>query len=259
VSDLPVICFGQQPNGFFPKRFFVAKVKTARRLQAEMGGSIVYFCHDSDHDPRETRTTLHHLRIAEKIELNFTFDNKIQRKYSPLYLKRVRADWREKTLFQLPAYAPKECVEAFRENRAGDVAGFCLEMYRRMGLLDGVTVMRSSSADFRRAACEVADYFVDVRYEGEIVRARHAGDSLVLQEGGDKVIRLPAVPFTRAEVSPTRDSRLVWMQSVIRCTHYVAGAGEQDYLHKEETPEIAFIKLDEIDNSDEAWTGDANG
>ena len=28
----PVICFGQQPCGFFPKRFFHAKVVTALRL-----------------------------------------------------------------------------------------------------------------------------------------------------------------------------------------------------------------------------------
>ena len=53
----PLICFGQQPCGFFPRRFLVAKVLTARRLQSELGGEIVFFCHDSDHDPRETQTT----------------------------------------------------------------------------------------------------------------------------------------------------------------------------------------------------------
>ena len=41
MSD-PVICFGQQPNGFFPKRFFYSKVVTARRLRDELGGRIVY-------------------------------------------------------------------------------------------------------------------------------------------------------------------------------------------------------------------------
>ena len=30
MSNSPVICFGQQPNGFFPKRFFYAKVLTAQ-------------------------------------------------------------------------------------------------------------------------------------------------------------------------------------------------------------------------------------
>ena len=50
----PIICFGQQPCGFFPRRFLWAKVQTARRLQQEIGGEIVYFFHDSDHDPRET-------------------------------------------------------------------------------------------------------------------------------------------------------------------------------------------------------------
>ena len=38
MTGEPVIAFGQQPCGFFPRRFLVAKIRTARRLQAEMGG-----------------------------------------------------------------------------------------------------------------------------------------------------------------------------------------------------------------------------
>jgi len=38
----PIICFGQQPCGFFPRRFLAAKFFTARRLQAELGGEIVF-------------------------------------------------------------------------------------------------------------------------------------------------------------------------------------------------------------------------
>jgi hypothetical protein len=38
MSDAPVIAFGQQPCGFFPRRFLVAKIRTARRLQAQIGG-----------------------------------------------------------------------------------------------------------------------------------------------------------------------------------------------------------------------------
>ena len=41
-----------------------------------------------------------------------------------------------------------------------------------MGLLDGIRVVRSSDPAFRRAACDVPEFFVDVPYEGEIVRAR---------------------------------------------------------------------------------------
>jgi hypothetical protein len=33
----PVICLGQQPCGFFPKRFLVAKITAARRLQQRIG------------------------------------------------------------------------------------------------------------------------------------------------------------------------------------------------------------------------------
>ena len=75
----PIICFGQQPCGFFPKRFLFAKIQTARRLQAELGGEIVFFCHDSDHDPRETKTILRHRKTNEPAQLNFAFENQIGR------------------------------------------------------------------------------------------------------------------------------------------------------------------------------------
>src|SRR5277367_5566054 len=93
----PIICFGQQPCGFFPKRFLVAKIQTARRLQAEIGGTVVFFYHDSDHDPRETKTILRHRKTGEPAALNFVFENKLQRKFSPLYCKRIPADWHVRT------------------------------------------------------------------------------------------------------------------------------------------------------------------
>jgi hypothetical protein len=217
----PVICFGQQPCGFFPRRFLYAKFATARRLQAELGGEIVFFCHDSDHDPRETQTTLRHRQTGEPRMLNFAFANKL---------------------------------EAFRDNPAATVADFCLEMYRRMGLLEGIRVVRSSDPAVRRAACDVEDYFVDVPHDGEIVRARIAGGALRLHEGGDVFIDLPMVSFGKEQVSPTRDTRLRWMQSVVHCTHYVAGAGEQAYLRREDAPEIIYVNRDPIDRSDEAYT-----
>jgi hypothetical protein len=60
--------------------------------------------------------------------------------------------------------------------------------------------------------------------------------------------------FGKEQISPTRDSRLRWMQSVLHCTHYVAGAGEQAYLCPADAPEITFISRDFIDRSDEAYT-----
>ncbi|MGZ4966526.1 MAG: hypothetical protein ACXV97_05065, partial [Chthoniobacterales bacterium] len=69
----PIICFGQQPCGIFPRRFLFAKIQTARRLQKEIGGEIVFFFHDSDHDPRETVTILRDLHTGEERRLNFTF------------------------------------------------------------------------------------------------------------------------------------------------------------------------------------------
>jgi hypothetical protein len=254
MSASPVICFGQQPCGFFPRRFLYAKFATALRLQSEIGGEIVFFYHDSDHDPRETRTTLHHRKTGEPIELNFAFDNPVQRKFSPLYLKRVRADWHAKTALQLPAYVDPRWVDALRGNAASTVGEFCLEMYRRMGLLEGVRVARSSEAAFRRAACDVADFFVDVPFEDEIVRARWMEGALKLHKGGDHFVTLPGVDFAKDQISPSRDSRLRWMQSVLHCTHYIAGAGEAAYLNHEDAPEITFVNRDPIDRSDEAYT-----
>jgi hypothetical protein len=254
MISAPVICFGQQPCGFFPKRFLVAKIRTARRLREEIGGEIVFFCHDSDHDPRETRTILRHRKTNEPAQLNFTFENRLQRKFSPLYLKRIPADWHAKTLLQLPNYVERSLIEMFQATSAGNMADFCLEMYRRLGLLDGIRVVRSSDPKVRKAACDVSEFFVDVPHEGEIVRARFCDGGLKLHEGGDSYMSLENRPFAKEHISPARDTRLRWMQSVVRCTHYVAGASEQDYLRSEEAPEITFVNRESIERSDEACT-----
>jgi len=254
VANSPLICFGQQPCGFFPRRFLVAKVRSARRLQAEIGGEIVFFYHDSDHDPRETRTILRHRKTNETAHLNFSFENKIQRKYSPLYLKRIPADWQEQTLRQLPNYVERRWIDVFGKVKSGLVADFCLGMYRQMELLEGVRVARSSDPAFRRAACEVGDFYVETQYEGEMVRTRCADGVFRLHEGGDRFIDLPAVPFGKEQISPARDTRLRWMQSVLHCTHYIAGAGEQSYLRREDAPGVTFLPRDPIERADEAYT-----
>jgi hypothetical protein len=254
----PVICFGQQPCGFFPRRFLQAKFRTARRLQEEIGGRIVFFLHDSDHDARETQTILRHRKTGEPATLNFTFANKIQRKWTPLFLKRIPGDWQANTARQLGAYVSPELVEAFKSVRADNAADFCLESYRTMGLLDGIEIVRSGNREVRRAACAIDDCFVDVAYQGEVVRARRFADgSLRLHEGGDSYVTLPPAEYTAEQVSPTRDSRLKWMQSIIHCTHYICGAGEQAYLNKADAPEIEFVARETIDRSDEAWTEEA--
>ena len=127
-------------------------------------------------------------------------------------------------------------------------------MYRRQGLLDGIDIVLSSDPALRRRACTVGEFFVDVPYESEIVRARVREGALELHEGGDSFVTLPATAFGPEQISQTRDTRLRWMQSIIHCTHYVTGAGEQAYLHQHEAPEITFVRRDEINRSDEAYT-----
>jgi hypothetical protein len=250
----PIICFGQQPCGFFPKRYLVAKILTARHLQKEIGGDIVFFFHDSDHDPRETITILRDQRTDDEVALNFQFENRIQKQFSPLYAKRVLPEWQEKTARQLPRYVSRSLVAHFKETKASNVANFCLEMYTRMGLLDGIRVERSSASDFRARAVAVSDYFVDAQYEGEIVRARYRDEKLLLHKGGDRFLEIPGQDFGPEQISPTRDTRFVWMQSVIQCTHYVAGASEQHYINKADAPEVKFVRRDDISDSSKAYT-----
>ncbi|MEO5753793.1 MAG: hypothetical protein ABIR38_03710 [Chthoniobacterales bacterium] len=253
----PIICFGQQPCGIFPRRFLFSKFQTARRLQREIGGAIVFFYHDSDHDPRETMTILRDLRSGEETRINFQFANKLQKQFSPLFAKRVLPEWKEKVARQLPNLVAESLVESFKKVEADNVADFCLEMYRQLGLLAGMQVARSGDGDFRRKAIAVDDYFVDVKYEGELVRARRAPEALLLHKGGNSYIKLPLQEYDAARISPTRDTRLRWMQSVVQCTHYVAGASEVKYLNTEETPGVQFVTRDEISESDRAYLPDA--
>jgi hypothetical protein len=155
----------------------------------------------------------------------------------------------------LPCFVARELVEHFKDIAADNVAEFCLEMYRRMGLLEGICVARSSDPAFRLRTAPVKDYFVDVRHDGEIVRARRSGDKLLLHKGADCYIELPWQEPQPEQISPTRDTRLRWMQSVIRCTHYVAGAGEMQYLNQADAPEVNFVARDVIDESDRAYVG----
>ncbi|MDQ8206500.1 hypothetical protein QEH52_03205 [Coraliomargarita sp. SDUM461003] len=254
MSQAPVICFGQQPCGFLPRRFLFAKFQTARRLQAELGGRIVFFYHDSDHDPRETQTVVKDLSSGARQTLNFAFANKIQKKYSPLYAKRVDRQWQASLARQLPKYLKAEYVPVFEAIQADNVADFCLEMYQALGLLEGIEVLRSSDPQFREQASDIDDFFVDVSYQDEWVRARYDPQhGLRLHRGGSAYIDLPSQQWQRSQVSPSRDTRLGWMQSVIQCTHYVAGAGEMNYLNTADASEIQFIKRDEISDSSEAY------
>jgi hypothetical protein len=253
----PVICFGQQPCGIFPRRFLFAKIQTAQRLQRELGGKIVFFFHDSDHDRRETVTILRDRRSGDERRLNFAVMNKVQKQFSPLFAKQVPPDWQAKTARELHQYVHAALVEHFEQVNADNVADFCLQMYARMGLLDAMQIVRSGDPEVRRRAVDVDDYFVDVRYEGELVRARRERDELLLHKGGDAYIRLPMEPHEKTQISPTRDARLRWMQSVIGCTHYVTGAGELQYLNKRDAPGVEFITRDAIDDSDRAYVPEA--
>jgi hypothetical protein len=251
----PIICFGQQPCGFFPKRFLNAKIATARRLQKEIGGEIVFFFHDSDHDYRETITILRERNTGRDHALNFQFANKVQKQFSPLSAKRVLPEWQTKMARQLPNYVDADLVNHFKAIEAPSVAEFCHDMYARMGLLEGIRVERSSDPEFRKRAVPVDDYFVDVSWEGELVRARYRDGRLLLHKGADRYLKLSNQAYDAAQISPARDTRLRWMQSVIQCTHYVAGAGERQYLNKADAPAVTFVQREDISDAGSAYLG----
>ncbi len=250
----PIICFGQQPNGIFPRRFFVAKIATARRIQKDIGGTIVLFYHDSDHDIRETVTIMRDRQSGALVRLNFFVKNKIQKKYSPMYYKEIREGWREYMSGQLPRFVSEQLQSFVLERKEERIADFCLSVYREMGLLDGITVVRSSGPLFREQANDLDDdYYADVPYEGEIVRARKQGGKLCLHRGGGKYIFVPSQEIKKKQKSAPADKRFSWMQSVVGATHYVFGRGEAAYLQRERFPSVEFVSRDSIDEQDMAW------
>jgi hypothetical protein len=254
---MPIICFGQQPCGFFPKRFLVAKINTAKKIQSEIGGRIVFFYHDSDADYRETITVMKDRQTGAEVRLNFTQENKLQKKFSPLYLKRVPVGWKEEILKQLPRFVNKPLIDIFSSTDVKNVADFCLEMYQKMGLLEGVEILRSSDKNFRESAPDLAgEFFADVEYQGEVVRAQLIDGKWQLHEGGGKYTVIPTPnKIEKWQKNPGRDQRFAWMQSVINCTHYIYGEGEKEYLDVSPFPNIKFIDREKIDQPGYAWLG----
>src|SRR5258706_11730 len=113
-----------------------------------------------------------HNKNGVRAQLHFTFEKNIKRKFTPLYPNTIHCTRPPPTPRQLPNYVPRGCIEIFQGTSANNTADFCLEMYRRLNLLDGLRVVRSSNPSLRCAACDITEFFVDVPHEGEIVRAR---------------------------------------------------------------------------------------
>ena len=254
----PVICFGQQPCGFFPKRFLEAKIRTARELQKKIGGKIVFFYHDSDADYRETITLFRDPINGEDVRLNFTQETKTQKKYSPLYAKMIPSGWQDEIARKLPRLVSKQLVDIFTNAVGRNAADFCLDIYMKLGIFDGIEVVRSGDQEFRMQASELpTEFFADVPYDGEIVRAEMHEGALRLHEGGGKYFTIPS-PDTieKWQKNPGRDQRFAWMQSVVHCTHYIAGMGENDYLKKEDFPDVEFVERETVEDSNYAYLPD---
>lgn len=251
----PIICFGQQPCGFFPKRFLYAKIETARKLQKEIGGKIVFFYHDSDADYRETITVFKDPETGADMRLNFLQENKTQKKYSPLYLKKIPTGWKEDIERKLPRFVSKELLEIFKSAKGENAADFCLDMYTKLGLLDGIEIVRSSDKNFREQASELqTEFYADVPYQNEIVRAELHEEEFRLHEGGGNYITITTPEkIEKWQKNPGRDHRFSWMNSVVHSTHYIAGASENDYLKKEEFPEVTFVERAAIEDSNYAY------
>jgi hypothetical protein len=256
-SDGPIICFGQQPCGFFPKRFLTAKIDTARELQKKIGGKVVFFYHDSDADFRETITIMKDKQTGAEARLNFTQENKLQKKHSPLYAKRIPSGWKQEIQKQLPRFINQNLIEFFSSIKEKNAADFCLKMYSKLGILENIEIARSSNTSFRKKAMDLtSNYFADVKYQGEIVRAKISkdGKTASLHEGGEKYTIFPVKDkIQKEQITPKADQRLDWMQSVVRCTHYVFGEGEAKYLKFKDFPDIKFIPREKVNQPQYAW------
>ncbi|MCJ7957845.1 MAG: hypothetical protein MUW57_15185 [Pseudomonas sp.] len=250
-SDQPIICFGQQPNGFFPKRYLYAKINTAKELQKCIGGKIIFFYHDSDADYRETRTTLRNRKSGIATTFNFTYENNIQKKYAPFYAKRIASKWKQQIQLQLPTFVGNQMIEVLNDaaHDTDNAADCCLNIYNNMGLLNNIEVVRSGEYDFRMAATNLNQYFADIAYYGETVRAEKTTASLRLHKGGGQYIELSEPnPIEKWQISAGRDCRFFWMQSVIHATHYIMGEGERTYLIPTDFPDVTFIDRMPIDD-----------
>ena len=203
----PVICFGQQPCGIFPRRFLFAKMQTARNgCNGKSGGRIVFFL------PRQRpRSARDHDRFCVTVargaeaRLNFQCANKLQ--------TAVLAHSTASDCAQVGRRTRRSAATELRGtlraggNRSGrssaeNVADFCLQMYRRNGFArrrwkSSVRATRSSGD----RATAIEDYFLDVEHENEVVRARRDGERLLLHKGGDAYITLAL-----ADAGPGRGS-----------------------------------------------------
>ncbi len=262
LPSSPIIAFGQQPNGFFPKNYLAAKIETARKLQKEIGGRLVFFYHDSDPDYRETITIFTDKNSKTEFRLNFTQENKVQKNFSPLYLKRIPQNWMEETLKQLPRALNKNLIDIFSSVKATNVADFCLEMYEKLGLLEGIEVVRSSDKKFREEALDLKnDFYADVNYQNEVVRAKiiFQDEKTMgsLHHGGGKNTEFEIKEnLQKNQITPGRDQRFGWMNSVIKSTHYICGNSEYEYLQKDSFPEVNFLKRDHVNNQEQAYIPD---
>ncbi len=256
-----IICLGQQPNGFFPKGFFVDKILTARKLQAHIGGTIIWFCHDSDHDYRETITKIKTDRYPDGfVRLNINQPTKHEKLFTPLAQKRIKEGWQEETANKLQPIVAKEPWELFKSIKAITAADFCIAMYRGMGLLGQIEIARSSDPQFRARALDISheDHYIDIEYKGALVHARTSPEGYFINHGGEVKEFIPSnlIPaiLPREKLSPPRTNRFAWMQSVLKCTHYIYGRGEKEYIDFSPWKDIQFIERNQSLDPDFAVT-----
>ena len=160
MTATPVICFGQQPCGFFPRRFLFAKIsdgpaapgRDRRRDRLLLPRQRPRLPRDPDHaaPPQDRRA------VPAQFRLRQPDPAQVLAALPQARLARLARQHRRTSC------RPTSTAAGSRRSATSpptNVADFCLEMYRRMGLLEGIRVARSSDPAFRRAACDVDDYY----------------------------------------------------------------------------------------------------
>ena len=251
----PVICFGQQPCGFFPRRFLAAKICTARRLQArDRRGDRLFLprqrprpAGDADHPapPQDRRAARPQLRLREQAPAQVV---PALPQAGPAGV--ARADGAPASGLCRPALG-----RGLQRVQCADVADFCLEMYRAHGAAGGHPrrpLERPGRSGARPATSRNTSSTCPTRGDGAgPVRRRRSAPA----RGRRFIPDLPRVRFEHGTNQP--DPGLAAFAGCNRsshCTHYVTGAGEQAYLRPADAPEVTFVHRDTIERSDEAYT-----
>lgn len=240
--EKPIVCLSEQLSSFLPTKSLVRRIDAAKSLASRVGGKTILFIWDSWH--RGTAETV----LPGNRRISFEYYNNLQRDYTPFYLKNLDPVWWNRAKSKLDGIVPGKIINVL-DNIKEDTAGnFCLKAYKKLGFLDNLEVVRSSDPEIRKKAKMFEDFYVEVSYKGEIVRARYTNRGFVLESNPPvEIYKTDVVP---GMVTPPDEKRFEWMDSIVSPSHYILG--EKERVKESDFPWISFVRSRKTEQSDTA-------